>query len=85
MEGEPKLSHFSIAVSHHPPLALRVHLQAFFSLSSLFCFPLKTEFCEHSSEASTQERAVNIPPAVSISYARKYKVCERASEEDSEL
>ena len=86
LEGEAKLSLFSILVSHHPPLALRVHLQAFlFSLSSLICFLLKTEFCEHSSEASTQERAINIPPAVSISYARKYRVCEQASEEGSEL
>lgn len=47
LEGEPKLSLFSVLVSHHPPIALRVHLQAFFfSLSSLFCFLLKTEFCE---------------------------------------
>ena len=86
LEGEPKLSLFSIVVSHHPrSRSVFISRRFFFSLSSLFCFLLKTEFCEHSSEASTQERAVNIPPAVSISYARKYRVCEQASEGGSEL
>ena len=71
--------------AHLQPPALKSTLLARFSLEKpaddslstdvfslyLLCFVVffLTEFCEHSSEASTQERAVNIPPAVSISYA----------------